>query len=459
MSAIAGKDWKVLLVDDDRQALRIYGSILEESGRRVVTAESGREARNAVSESGGFGLAVVDLKLPDESGLDLFRWLRQKEPQLPVIFLTGHGTVETAVSALREGAFHYLTKPPDIEQLLALVRSALERRALERENENLRTRVRTAGEPGELIGRSWSMLDIRQWIKVAGPVGSALLIRGESGTGKELAARAVHEAGPRAGGPFVSVNCGALPAQLLESELFGHERGAFTGAVTAKPGLFEAADGGTIFLDELGECPPELQVRLLRVLQEKEFQRVGGTKSIVSDFRLVAATNADLEEEVKEGRFREDLYYRVNVLSFAMPPLRERRDDIPGLASFFLEKFAHREGRDVRAMTDEAMELLVAHDWPGNVRELQNAIERAVVVCEGEVFGAEDLPPHLRRRGGNGASAGSGEILSGDCSLAEIEKTAMEAALRRHGGNKSRAARTLGISRKLLYARIREYEL
>jgi DNA-binding NtrC family response regulator len=457
MTHLEKEKWRVLLVDDDRQALQIYGTILSEDGYRVAEAASGREAREVFSAGGRFGLAVVDLKLPDESGLDLFRWLREEDPSLPVIFLTGHGTVETAVCALKEGAFHYLTKPPEVEQLLALARSALERRILEAENEDLRARVRATAGQGSLIGRSRPMLDVYQWIKVAAPAGSALLIQGESGTGKELAARAVHEGGERKNGPFVSINCGALPPHLLESELFGHERGAFTGAVAARTGLFEAADEGTVFLDELGECPPELQVRLLRVLQEKEIQRVGGTRKIPTDFRMVSATNVDLEAQVKEGRFREDLYYRVNVLSFTMPPLRERREDIPVLASCFLEKFARRERRNVRVMTDEALELLMHHHWPGNVRELQNAIERAVVVCRGEAVGSGDLPPAVRRSGDSGSR--DGEILSGECSLAEAERRVMEAALEKHGGNKSRTARALGISRKLLYARMKEYSL
>jgi DNA-binding NtrC family response regulator len=457
MATLKEVEWKVLFVDDDRQALQVYGMILKEDGYSVLTAASGAEARTVFADGGPYGAAIVDLKLPDESGLDLYRWLRREDPALPVIFLTGHGTVETAVAALREGAFHYLTKPPEVEQLLALVRSALARRSLEAENEDLRLRMRAASGQGSLVGRSRPMLDVYQWIKVSAPVSSAVLIRGESGTGKELAARAIHEEGPRDDGPFVSINCGALPPQLLESELFGHERGAFTGAVSARPGLFEMADGGPIFLDELGECPPELQVRLLRVLQEKEIQRVGGTKRIPTDFRMVAATNADLEEEMKECRFREDLYYRVNVLSFTMPPLRDRRGDIPVLAAFFLEKFALREGRGVGAMTDEALELLVAHSWPGNVRELQNAVERAVVVCRGEAIDAADLPPQVRR--GAGPDNGNGRILDGECSLAEAERLVMEAALHKHEGNKSRAARALGISRKLLYARIKEYNL
>jgi transcriptional regulator with PAS, ATPase and Fis domain len=284
-----------------------------------------------------------------------------------------------------------------------------------------------------------------------------VLIQGESGTGKELAARAIHRGSPRREGPFVGVNCGALPAQLLESELFGYEKGAFTGAVATKPGLFELAHGGTIFLDEIGECSPELQVRLLRVLHEKEVRRLGGTRRVATDFRLVAATNRRLDEEVKAGRFREDLFYRVNVMDVTMPPLRGRREDVPLLAAFFLERFARREGKALRGIAAAALERLVAHDWPGNVRELENAIERGVVVARGPFLEVADLPPHLLPAGA--AAVPAPDFAGRDVTLAEVEKALVAAAMERHGGNKSQAARALGISRKLLYSKLREHGL
>lgn len=448
---------KVLLVDDEVRHLEMYGALLEEEGYAVVTAGSGGKAREALEGGGALGLVVLDLRLPDVEGLDLFRWIRKGFPSLPVIILTGYGSVESAVQALREGAYHYLTKPPEVEQWRSVVRAAVRRTELERENACLREEVRGLRSQGELVGRSRSMLDVYQWIQVVGPSRSTTLIRGESGTGKELAARALHDAGPRSEAPFVGVNCGALPPNLLESELFGHERGAFTGAVQAKAGLFELAEGGTIFLDEIGDCPPELQVRLLRVLQEKEVRRVGGSSSRSTDFRMIAATNRSLEEEVREGRFREDLYYRVNVISFTMPPLRERMEDLPLLAARFLNSYAMREGRDLSGISGEALELLMEHDWPGNVRELENVVERGVVVSSGDRLEAANLPPHLRRRGQ--AVPCDGDFVKKDYPLCEIEKAVMAAALDRHGGNKSRTARVLGISRKLLYSKIREYGL
>ena len=452
----AGK-WKVLLVDDDEQALELYGALLEEEGYATLRAATAAEARRQVVSGGSLSLVVLDLRLPDVEGLDLFRWIREREAHLPIIILTGYGSVETAVLALKEGAFHYLTKPPETEQWRSLIRAAIHSRVLEKENALLRRRLRGANGNGGLIGRSRPMQEVYQWIKVVGRSHSVALVEGESGTGKELAARALHSHSPRREGPFVCINCGALPPSLLESELFGCEKGAFTGAVASRPGMFELADGGTIFLDELGECSPALQVRLLRVLQEKEVQRVGGARKVATDFRMVAATNCSLEEEVREGRFREDLYYRINVVSFTMPPLRERREDIPLLSAAFLEKYATREGKVIGGIDEQVLEQLGSYDWPGNVRELENVIERGVVVAERERLTMADLPPRLW--GETGRRRGAGSLLEGDAPLSEIEKEAVAATLARCEGNKSQAARKLGISRKLLYSLIRKYGL
>jgi DNA-binding NtrC family response regulator len=435
----------------------MYGSLLEEDGRPVLLAGDGREARETLEKEGGIGLVILDLRLPDVKELELFRWIRRQLPALPVVILTGYSSVETAVQALREGAFHYLTKPPEVELWRSVVRAALQRSDLVEEIARLRRRLRAAPGERELVGRSRPMLDVYQWIRTVGPTQSAVLIRGESGTGKELAARALHGSSQRASGPFIGINCGALPPQLLESELFGYEKGAFTGAVRSKAGLFEAAHGGSIFLDEVGECSPELQVRLLRVLQEKEFQRVGGTEQRKSDFRMIAASNRSLEEEVQAGRFREDLYYRVNVISFTLPPLRERKDDIPLLAAFFLGQYSLREGKKITGVAEDALELLMEHDWPGNVRELENVIERGVVVSVGGRLDVADLPPPMQRH--RNVLPEATDLLEGSRTLAEIEKLVMTVTMERHEGNKSQVARVLGISRKLLYSKIREYGL
>ena len=452
----SGTPWKVLLVDDEQSALQMYGALLREDGIPVLTAATGERARALAKSEARLGLVVLDLVLPDVDGLALFRAIRAARPEVPVVMLTAYGSVDRAVQALKEGAYHFLTKPADLEQWWALVRSALEKRSLEEENRILRDRLGEAGA-GELIGRSRCMEELRGFLAVVGDSQAAVLIRGESGTGKELAARAIHRASPRREGPFVSLNCGALPAQLLESELFGYEKGAFTGAAGAKPGQFELAHAGTVFLDEIGECSPELQVRLLRVLQEKEVQRLGGTRRIATDFRLVAATNRTLADEIKAGRFREDLYYRINVVEVVMPPLRERREDIPLLAAFFLERFSRRENKAFAGISGAALERLGAHDWPGNVRELENAIERGVVVGRGPLLEDADLPPQVRSAA---AAPGPAADLAGrDLPLAEVERAVIAAAMARHGGNKSQAARALGISRKLLYSKLREYGL
>ena len=446
--------WKVLLVDDEQSALQMYSALLREDGIPVLTAATGERARAIAKSEARLGLVVLDLVLPDVDGLGLFRAIRAARPEVPVVMLTAFGSVDTAVQSLREGAYHFLTKPADLEQWRALVRSALEKRSLEEENRTLRERLGEGGD-GELIGRSRPMEELRNFLAVVGDSQAAVLVQGESGTGKELAARAIHRTSARREGPFVSLNCGALPAQLLESELFGYEKGAFTGAAGAKPGQFELAHGGTIFLDEIGECSPELQVRLLRVLQEKEVQRLGGTRRVPTDFRLVAATNRNLADEIKAGRFREDLYYRINVIEVTVPPLRERREDIPLLAAFFLERFARRESKIFEGISAAALDRLGAHDWPGNVRELENAIERGVVVGRGPLLEAADLPPQLRPAA---QAAGPVADLAGrDLPLAEVEKAVIAAAMARHGGNKSQAARALGISRKLLYSKLREY--
>ncbi len=444
---------KVLLVDDDLQALSVYGMMAEEEGYAVVKASSAADALRIAGSGVRLGLAVLDLRLPDGDGLDLFRALRRRDRDLPVIILTGHGSIESAVRAVKEGAYHYLEKPPGNEQLMSLVRSAMRGRDLEEENARLRKCLRSVDGDGELIGRSRALQEVYGLMRQVAPSQASVLIAGESGTGKELAARALHRLSARSGGPFVSVNCGALPPHLLESELFGHEKGAFTGAASTKPGMFELADGGTVFLDEVGECSPDLQVRLLRVLQEKEFRRVGGTRTMGSDFRLVAATNRPLEKDVEAGSFRGDLFYRIHVVSFTMPPLRDRREDIPLLAAFFADKYSLREGKAVRAVSEAALSLLGGYHWPGNVRELENVMERGVVVCRTDRIEEGDLPDVLAVPG---PPAGESNLLDGERRLDEVERLVMAATLRRHNGNKSQAARVLGISRKLLYSKIRD---
>jgi len=387
----------ILIADDEANIRRVLEAVLSKEGFEVITAENGKRALDAVSTNTAIDVLVSDLIMPDINGVELLEAARQINPSISVIMITAHGTIKSAVDAMRLGAFDYIAKPFDLDELKVVVKKALERRHLIDENRELRQQLKTRYRFDNIVGTSSKMQEVFRLVERVADTRASVLIRGESGTGKELIARAIHFNSSRAQSPFVPVVCIALSEQLLESELFGHEKGAFTGAISQKPGRFEMAHGGTLFLDEIGDIPGKVQMKLLRILQEREFERVGGTKTIRVDVRVVTATNQDLENAVKEGKFREDLYYRLQVVQIIIPPLRDRLDDIPLLVEHFIDKYAKDNGKSVRYASPEALELMMNYRWPGNVRELENAIERAIVLADADVhlITPDLLPPSL----------------------------------------------------------------
>jgi two-component system response regulator HydG len=444
------RETKILIVDDEPSARSGLEKLLTMKGHRVELAEDGVEALERVNESAP-DVVVTDLKMPRMDGLELVGKLREKHASVPVIVVTAFGDVSTAVEAMRRGAEHYLVKPIDFGELEVAIARAIERRDLKLEAEGMRRQLRERDHSGldGMLGTSPAMQQVYKIVAQVGPARATVLVTGESGTGKGELAKALHAHSPRADGPFVTLHCAALAESLLESELFGHERGSFTGADKRRVGRFEQANGGTLFLDEIGEIPASVQVKLLRVLQERTFERVGGNEAIRVDVRLVAATNRDLGVEVSEGRFREDLFYRLNVVHVDMPPLRARGNDLLALASHFLHRFAEENGKPVRGFTDAALAKLAAHRWPGNVRELENAIERAVVLCEGEMIDAENLPIAV--------PAGKADVHIPGSTMAELEKHAILATLDAVGGSTTRAAEMLDISVRTIQYRMHEY--
>ena len=386
---------RILIVDDEEVLRDVLDAVLRREGFDVVLAASGEEALN-VLDGEDIDLVILDIMLPGISGIDTLRAIRIATPQLPVIIITAFSSIDGAIEAMKHGAFHYIPKPFKNEEVVITVNKALEQRRLTRENERLKAELSEKFSFSNIIGKSETMRKVFDLIRLAAPSRSNILVQGESGTGKELVAKAIHHASPRARNAFVTVNSGSLPPELLESSLFGHMKGSFTGAIATKRGLFEVADGGSIFLDEIGNINLETQAKLLRVIQEKEFMRLGSVETLKVDVRIIAATNADLTIRMRENSFREDLFYRLNVITINLPPLRRRREDIPLLISHFLDKYAEENKRKVREVTPEAMRLLMDHTWPGNVRELENAIERAVVLCTGDRITAELLPEYLR---------------------------------------------------------------
>jgi DNA-binding NtrC family response regulator len=443
----------ILLVDDKPNNLEVLGALLRQEGYEVRTARSGHEAfqdARAVLPD----VVITDLKMPKMDGLELFQAIHALDVDLPTILITAFGTVESAVAAIKLGAYDYLTKPLDHEKLKLIVRRALDQRRITRENRDLRAALRTRAAVDRIVGGSPKMQQLLQLVRTVAASNANVLLQGESGTGKELIAQALHEASPRRERRLAVVSCSALSEGLLESELFGHEKGAFTGATARKRGWFEAADGGTLFLDEIGEMPPQLQVKLLRVLQERVLERVGGTEPIRVDFRLIAATNRDLKAVGAAGRFREDLYYRLSVVSLKIPPLRERREDIPPLVSHFIRHSSRREGKRVTSVTPETMERLVQYPWPGNVRELENAVERAVVVASAEQIDLTMLPEEIQEW--SPVPRPSARPLE-EYTLEEMERYLLEKTLERTGGNKSEAARLLNVHRRSIYNRLRKY--
>jgi len=445
--------FRVLVADDEPAQLELVGGFLAKRGFEVSLAADGREALARFSRE-PFDLVLTDQKMPGLSGLELIEGVRAQNPETPVIVMTAYGTIETAVLAIKAGAHDYLTKPLNLDELLHRVYQARERQRLLRENRELREALQERHRVEGIIGESGRMQEVLSLVRRVAPSDATVLIRGESGTGKELIAKAIHYASPRAAGPLVRVSCAALPESLMESEMFGHEKGAFTGAVTTRKGRFELADGGSLFLDEIGDLPLHLQVKLLRALQEREIERVGSGRPITVNVRVLAATHRDLEALVREGRFRDDLYYRINVVTVTLPPLRERRDDLPLLIENFLQNFAGKNGKAIRGLTREAREALLRYDYPGNVRELENLVERAVVLTRDEVIGLEDLPLSVKEPDqGNFGEASLTAAVEG------LERRMIREAMAQADGVQTRAAELLGISERVLRYKLRKYGL
>jgi two-component system response regulator PilR (NtrC family) len=454
---------RILVVDDERSMRELLAIVLKREGHQVLLAENGKRAIELL-EKESVELLISDVKMPDVSGVQVLAAAQRVNPEIIGIMITAYASTDTAVEALRLGAYDYLSKPFNVDELKLKVRKALERRHLQQENVLLKRALQDTHQYSNIIGRSPLMQAVFQLIQTIAPTNSTVLISGESGTGKELAARAIHFNSGRKDRPFVALNCGALPETLLESELFGHVRGAFTGADANKKGLVEVAEKGTIFLDEIGEMSPMVQVKLLRVLQERKFRRLGGTEEIEADIRIIAATNRDLSKMVAESKFREDLFYRINVIPVRLPPLRDRLEDIPLLAEHFLTKYAAHMGRSITGISPEAMRKLQAYPWPGNIRELENAIERAVALESGPVVEASSLPEYVLSgapavQNGNGAEALPPSGFDLERHVAEIEREYIAEALRRAGGVKSRAAELLGMSFRSFRYYMKKYNL
>ncbi|MBM4030394.1 MAG: sigma-54-dependent Fis family transcriptional regulator [Planctomycetes bacterium] len=447
----------ILVVDDDWQTADALRKNLRFEGYQADVAGSPPEALALLAKS-PYPIVVSDMRMREMSGVELCDEIRRLYPDTDVIILTAYGTIQDAVDAVKRGAYDYLTKPVDTERLLGTLRRLFELHRLRDENRALREEIQAERKATRLIGSSPAIAAVLETARTVAPTDATVLIRGESGTGKELVASAIHELSARAKNPLVKVNCAAIPETLLESELFGHERGSFTGAIALRKGRFEAAHRGTIFLDEISEMSPALQAKLLRVLQEREFQRVGGTETLTVDVRVIASTNRNLEKAVRDGDFREDLYYRINVVPIFLPPLRERREDVLLLASHFLARFAARNRKSFKGIAPAAQQKLMAYHWPGNVRELENAIERAVVMAQGDTIGPDDiaLNPDVSRESPEDVAS---KLLQPGFAIEEFERKLLEAGLRKTGGNQSRAAELLGLTRRTLQYRMEKYAI
>lgn len=443
----------ILTIDDEENIRNGLADNFELEGYEVQQAASGEEGLQII-EKGGIDLVITDLRMDGISGAEVVKKVTTEFPGIPIIVLTGHGSIDDATAALKAGAFDFLTKPLDLDHLNKIVKNALQGKILAEQNRELQAKLLKSQNGDEMIGKSDSLNRVRQMISKAAPTRASVLITGESGVGKELVAKAVHEQSERADGPFIVVHCAALSETLIESELFGYEKGAFTGAENLHKGRFELADGGTIFLDEIGEVNLATQVKLLRVLQEHKFERVGGEKSIEVDVRIVAATNRNLEDEVKAGKFREDLFYRLNVVRIEMPSLRERMDDIPLLMHGFLREFNIENKKNIKGFDKASKAAMMKYSWPGNIRELKNAVESAVVMCTGDEIKMEDLPRALR-------SQGEEKVISIPIGITmdEAEKIIIQENLAANKGNKSRTADILGIGRKTLHRKLEELNI
>lgn len=454
------KTSKILIVDDDPGHLTTLKTITKSWGYTVETANDGVVAVDLV-KSGPVDLILMDVRMTNMSGIEALGQIKDYNPSIPVIIMTAYSSVESAVEALKSGAYDYLIKPLDFEVLKLTIERASEHAGLKEENRALKEHLRSDYDIANIIGRSQSMKKLMDMMSMVAPSEATVLITGESGTGKELIARSLHFNSPRKEKPLVVVNCASITETLLESELFGHEKGAFTGADKRREGRFMQANHGTIFLDEIGETSPTMQAKLLRVLQEKEVQRVGSEETIKVDVRIVAATNRNLEADVANGRFREDLFYRLNVMNLNVPPLKERQEDIPLFAQHFLKKFADKNRKTVKGFVPLAVDMLLNYDWPGNVRELENAIERAVILLTGEHITEKQLPLNITKKYPDLSTSpiAAAPVMDGTRSMEEIEKEAILATLKASGGNKSETARRLGITRKTLHNKLKNYGL
>ncbi len=483
------KKRKVLIIDDEESLLNMLSVLVRKEGYEVSVSENGEKALKAL-ENGDYQAVICDIRMPGMDGLEILKRAKAKGIKTPFIMMSAYGTVETALEAMRMGAYDYLNKPFQTEEVLIRLKMAEERETLRKENQILNQVVRSESSPKNFVAKNKEMIKILDVIKKVADYKSTVLITGESGTGKDLLARMIHFNSSREKMPFIPVNCGAIPENLLESELFGYQKGSFTGAFTDHVGLFEAADGGTMFLDEIGELPLNLQVKLLRILQDGEVYRVGDTKPIKVEVRVIAATARDLEAEVRAGRFREDLFYRLNVVRIDVPPLRERKEDVPFLVDFLIDKFNRRLAKKVKSLTPAAYKLVLDNEWRGNVRELENVLERAMIMVDGERIDVKDIPDLVARvarpgkppaknsevlpagegmppeidREGSGFLKAMAEILkNGDISIphleTELEKGLIQIALKQSGWNRSRAADLLGISRRALFYKVKQYDL
>jgi two-component system response regulator HydG len=453
---VSGYEPSILVIDDESGILQTLNILLKNSGFTVETAQGGKAGLEALRASNP-DIVLTDVKMPYASGIEILKAAKELDPEMPVILMTAHTSLQDAIQAVNQGAYYYIQKPFANDDLLAICRRAAEYRALRSENRHLKREIRRRERSRTIkpIGKARSFLEVIKLAEQVAPTESTVLVLGESGTGKEVLARYIHELSERSDGPFFSINCGALPESLLESELFGHVKGSFTGAVRDKQGLFAAARGGSFFLDEIAETQPSTQVKLLRVLQEREALPVGATEPIPVDVRVIAATNRDLDEEIRRGSFRSDLYYRLNVITLHLPPLRDRREDIPLLADAFLTRIAQQRGEAVKRLSPAALEILLVYDWPGNVRELENALEHAYILSRGEEVDAPALPERVTQRKPLPLVS---DRLPQNPTLEVIEQAYISWVLQAEGGNKTRAAEVLGIDPSTLYRKLARYD-
>jgi two-component system response regulator HydG len=449
---------KILVVDDEPSQRKMLKANLSLDGYQVFEAEDGKDAIERVSDE-FYDLILMDNRMSNVDGIEALREIKKISPGIPVIIITAYASVETAIEALQAGAHDYLTKPLDIEELRIKVQQTLEFWRLKEENILQKRRIENLFDASQIVGRSQKMRRVLETVAMVAPTEASVLILGESGTGKELIANALHQGSTRSDKRFIKINCAALPETLLESELFGHERGAFTGAVGRRPGRFELADGGTIFLDEIGEMTPSTQSKLLRVLQEREFEPLGSTKTVKVDIRILSATNKDLKEEVKRGTFREDLFYRLNVVPIQLPPLRERKEDIPLLTEHFLKIYNEKNGRHLKGFHPRALDAMMRYSWPGNIRELENVVERAVILTRDEYVSVPELPESIARAVETPTPSMNSEGIRPGTTIREVEKELILITLEHNDGNRTRSAAELGITRRTLQNKLKEYGL